>query len=329
MAISERVDEKQLLDFYRQMLRIDLWEQRLLRLVDEGKVGGFYHSGRGHEAVAVGGCAPLRQDDYLFYDHRGCGQQIAKGIALDKIYADFLGTMHGTTRGLGAGIVHHVDPDLGILGQSGTLGGSFVMGPGAALSAKYRGTDQVCVVFFGDGASNRGTFHEGANAAGLWKLPIVFICENNGWAVSVSTEKSTAVSDLSLRAAGYDMPGLQVDGMDVVAVYEAVSEAVERARRGEGPTFIEAKVYRFRGHFEGDPEKYRTRETVAEWRAKDPILTTESLLRETGTLTDNIAHRMRDDILAEVESAVETALASPMPTRDRLFEGLYVTEESK
>ena len=260
----------QLVGFYEQMLRIVLWEQRLLRMIDEGKVSGFYHAGRGHEAIAVGACAALVRSDYIMYNHRGCGQQIAKGLPLDKLYGDFLANTAGTTKGLGAGIVHIAWPELGILGQSGTLGGCFPIAAGAALSAKYQGQDRVCLCFFGDGTGNRGTFHESANAAGVWKLPVIWLCENNGWAVSVATADSTAVSDLTLRAAGYGMPGVCVDGTDVAAVYDAVSTAVVRARAGDGPTFIEAKVQRFRGHFEGDPETYRIQDRCRRGESQRP-----------------------------------------------------------
>ena len=309
---------EQMIGFYEQMLRIMVWEQGLLRMIDEGKVSGFYHSGRGQEAVAVGACAALRRDDFLMYDHRGCGQPIAKRLSHSK-----LANMEGTTRGLGAGIVHIAWPELGILGQSGTLGGCFPIAAGAALSAKYRGTDQVCLCFFGEGTGNRGTFHEAANAAGLWKLPVVWLCENNGWAVSVSARDSTAVEDLTLRAAGYAMPGVRVDGNDVVAVYEAVSEAVGGARAGAGPSFIEARVQRFRGHFEGDPESYRTKEEVAEAKRNDPILRLASRLVGEAIATEADLEDVRARVQAEVDEAAAVALAAPMPARERLYEGVY------
>jgi TPP-dependent pyruvate/acetoin dehydrogenase alpha subunit len=314
---------EQLVSFYEQMLRIVLWEQRLLRLIDEGKVSGFYHAGRGHEAVAVGACGALRQSDYIMYDHRGCGQQIAKGLPLDKLYGDFLANMAGTTRGLGAGIVHIAWPDLGILGQSGTLGGCFPIAAGAALSAKYQGQDRVCVCFFGEGTGNRGTFHESANAASLWKLPVIWLCENNGWAVSVPVSESTAVSDLTRRAVGYGMPGVRVDGTDVLAVYDAVSTAVARARAGEGPTFIEATVQRFRGHFEGDPEPYRSKADVAEARKNDPVDRLAARLLAKRIVPQQRLDEIRARLEEEVDHAARQALAAPVPDRQRLFEGVY------
>jgi TPP-dependent pyruvate/acetoin dehydrogenase alpha subunit len=314
---------EQLTRFYEQMVRMMLWEQTLLRLIDEGKVSGFYHAGRGQEAVAVGACANLRDDDYIMYDHRGCGHVIAKGLSLSMLYGDFLATTAGTTRGLGAGIVHTAWPELGILGQSGTLGGCFPIAAGAALSAKYRGSDQVCVCFFGEGTSNRGTFHEAANAASLWKLPVVWLCENNFYAVSVNASQSTSVENVADRAAAYGMPGVVVDGMDVVAVYEAVKEAVERARVDGGPSLIEAKTYRFRGHFEGDPQLYRTDAEVVEWRKRDPLVSLHSRLVSDGIATEGDLEAMRARLQEEVDLAAAEALAAPLPPRERIVEGLY------
>jgi TPP-dependent pyruvate/acetoin dehydrogenase alpha subunit len=315
--------KEQLVGFYEQMTRIMLWEQKLLRLIEEGKVSGFYHTGRGQEAVPVGACATLRPDDYIMYAHRGCGYMIAKGLPLSKLFGDFLANVDGTTRGLGAGIVHIAWPELGILGQSGTLGGCFPIATGAALSATYRGTDQVCVCFFGDGTSNRGTFHEAANAAALWKLPVVWLCENNFYAVSVHARDSTSVENIADRAAAYGIPGRIVDGMDVVAVYEAVSEAVERARRGQGPSLIEAKTYRFRGHFEGDPDSYRSRDEVDEWKKRDPIPALGKRLVAQGLATEPDLDTIRARVQQEVDEAAEEALRAPMPSPDRLFQYVY------
>jgi TPP-dependent pyruvate/acetoin dehydrogenase alpha subunit len=187
------------MDLYRGMLRVALWEQRLLRFIEEGRTSGFYHAGRGQEATAVGAVSALRKDDYLLYDHRGMGHAITKGVPTDKLFADFLGFAEGTTRGLGAGIVHIAWPEVGVLGQSGTLGGSFPVASGAGVSIRYRETDQVVLCFFGEGASNRGTFHEAANVAALWNLPVIWLCENNGYAVSVSAADSLLRSPIGRR----------------------------------------------------------------------------------------------------------------------------------
>lgn len=313
------MDQARVADLYEQMLRAMLWEQKLLRLIDEGKVSGFFHAGRGQEAVPVGAIAALRDDDYLLYAHRGCGYMIAKGLPMSKLFGDFLANTEGTTRGLGAGIVHIAWPDLGILGQSGTLGGAFPIAAGAGLSAKYRGTDQVVMCFFGEATQNRGTFHEALNVIALWKLPVILVCENNQWAVSVSAAESTSVEDVADRAKGYGIPGQVVDGMNVVAVNDAAREAVERARRGEGPTLIEAKTYRFRGHYEGDPASYREKQDLEKWQKRDPILTLAKELSDQSVDVEEIQARVQK----EVDEALEKAEKAPMPGRERLYEGVY------
>ena len=307
-----------MLFLYEQMLLCMHWEQRLLQFIDEGKVSGFFHTGRGQEASQVGAIAALRPDDYLMYAHRGIGYLVARGVPLTALFGDFLANTAGTTRGLGAGIVHIAFPELGVLGQSGTLGGCFPIAAGAALSAQYRGTDQICLCFFGDGTANRGTFHEAANAASVWKLPVVWLCENNGWAISSPMRETTSVERIADRAVAYGMPGVVVDGQDPVAVFNAVNEAVERCRRGEGPTLIEAITYRFRAHYEGGPDRYRDKEEVAAIRRdKDPILLLAARLRESGssnTELEAIERRVRED----VEAAALEAERAPMPGPERL-----------
>ena len=308
---------------YTQMLRVATWEQRLLRMIEEGLTSGFYHAGRGQEATAVGATLALRRSDYLLYDHRGMGHAIAKGVPIDRLFSDFLGFREGTTGGLGAGIVHIAWPDCGVLGQSGTLGGSFPIAAGAGLSAKYRGSDQVVLCFFGDGASNRGTFHESANVAALWKLPVIWLCENNGYAVSVPASASISVAQVSQRALAYDMPGTTVDGMDPVAVHEAVVEAVDRARSGNGPSLIEAMTYRFRGHYEGDPQTYRTAEERADWEARDPLVVFPKRLVAEGYADEQWLEATRARVTEEVEAAAGKALQGTKPPASRIFENVY------
>jgi pyruvate dehydrogenase E1 component alpha subunit len=245
-------------------------------------------------------------------------------MPMEKLFGDFLGNVAGSTGGLGAGIVHIAWPQLGILGQSGTLGGCFPIAAGAGLSAQYRGTDQVTLCFFGDGTANRGTFHEAANAAGVWKLPVVWLCENNGWAVSGSFAETCSAASIADRAAGYGMPGVVVDGQDAVAVYEATRAAVERARRGEGPTLIEAMTIRFRGHFEGDPDTHRDREDMERMkRERDPLTLLAARLKREGMTEAELAS-LQARIEAEVEQAAELALAAPMPAPERIHDFLYV-----
>ena len=317
------MERSQSLSLFREMVRVNTWEQRLFRFVEEGRTSGFYHSGRGQEATAVGAVAAVRSDDYLLYDHRGMGQTIAKGVPLEKLFGDFIGTTDGTTGGLGAGIVHIAWPEVGVLGQSGTLGGGFVIAAGAGLSIRYRKTDQVVLCFFGEGASNRGTWHEAANAVSLWKLPIVWLCENNGYAISVPSSAALSVPQVADRASAYGMPGIVVDGMDPVAVFDATEEAVARARAGEGPTLIEAMTYRFRGHYEGDPQTYRDAEEVERWTKKDPLVVYPQQLIDEGVATAEELDAIRAEVNAEVESAAETALKGSQPGPERVLQGVY------
>lgn len=308
---------------YRSMYLSQQWEQQLLQFLDDGLVSGFYHAGRGHEALEVASMLALRPDDYLLYDHRGCAHMIAKGMSLVQLYGDFLANDKGSTRGLGAGIVHIADPEHGILGQSGTLGGGHVLAAGAGLSIKIRKTDQVAVNFFGDGAANRGTFHEGANVAGAWKLPVIFIIQNNGWAISTPQNHVTAIESFADRAAGYGMVGVSIDGMDPWAVYEAMEEAVTRARTGEGPTLIEGRVARFRGHFEGDAMKYLPEGALEEARANDPVTNTRQRLIEEGVLDASEVEDLEAEVRREVQAAANEALTGELPGPGRLSEGVY------
>ncbi|WP_290513549.1 thiamine pyrophosphate-dependent dehydrogenase E1 component subunit alpha [Aeromicrobium sp.] len=303
------------------MFLAQAWERALLRLMDENLAPALYHPGRGSEGTEVAATMALEDSDYLLYDHRGVAHIVAKGVDLAAMFGDFIGNDLGTTRGMGAGIVHIVDPSLGVIGQSGTLGGNQVIAAGAALSSKLRKSGQVTMCFFGDGAANRGTFHEAANVAGAWKLPLVFVIQNNGWAVSVPVEHSTGGRFVD-RAIGYGMPGVQVDGADPMAVYEAATTAVNRARNGEGATIIEAKTVRLQGHYFGDPDGYRDKALRAEAAHGDPIVLTRAQLLSQGTPEAEI-----DDVeraaLAEVDAARAKALTGKAPGPERIFEDIY------
>jgi len=317
-------DRELSLRLYESMFRCMAWEQSLLDLHAQGRISGFFHAGRGQEAAQAGAIAALGSEDYLLYAHRGCGYLVARGVPMDVLFADFLGYIEGSTRGLGAGIVHIAWPKLGVLGQSGTLGGSFNIAVGAALSARTRDTNQVTLCFFGDGTANRGTFHEAANAAGVWKLPIVWFCENNGWAVSTAIEEGCSVRQIADRAPGYGMPGIVVDGQDVVAVYRATVEAVARARRGEGPTLIEAMTVRLRGHYEGDAQEYRNKEAVEKLkRERDPIKNLADRIIESSVDGKGLLQQIEQRIAAELQVALETALRGTPPEPSRLFEFVY------
>lgn len=318
----EMTSERQLA-IYRTMYTVQQWEQQLLQFLDEGKVSGFYHAGRGHEATEVGAVFVLRDDDYLLYDHRGCGHLIAKGMDLVTLYGDFLANELGSTRGLGAGIVHIADPKRGVLGQSGTLGGGHVLGAGAGLSIQLRETTQVVITFFGDGAANRGTFHEAANAAGAWKLPVIFVVQNNGWAISGAVDDMRGGPSFVERAKGYGMEGVVVDGNDPFAVFDVTAQAAQRARSGQGPTLIEAKQARFRGHFEGDPDRYRSDSERSDARANDPIPYTRQWLIDQGLAADSDLSQVEENVNDQVRHAADTALTGRMPGRSRMAEGAY------
>lgn len=311
-----------MITMYDTMVKIRLFEQNVVDLFAAGKIPGFVHLYLGEEAVATGVCANLRKDDYIASTHRGHGHLIAKGGDLNLMMAELFGRSTGYCKGKG-GSMHIADLDLGILGANGIVGGGPPLAAGAGLAAQYKGTDAVSVCFFGDGASNQGTTHEAMNLAACWKLPVVFINENNLYGISCCTDKSTCVADLADRAAAYDIPGVVVDGNDVVAVYEAAKEAVARARKGEGPSLVECKTYRHRGHFEGDPCVYRTDEELAEWKAKDPIPRFEQKLVEVGAMTAEEVEKAKADIQAKVEASIEFAESSPLPELSDLLEDVY------
>lgn len=312
------------LEIYRMMYLAQTWEERLLRMLDDGLVSGFYHAGRGHEALEVASMLALRDDDYLLYDHRGCGHMLAKRMSMVSLFGDFLGNDKGSTRGLGAGIVHIADPEHGVLGQSGTLGGGHVLAAGVGLSIKLRKTDQVVTNFFGDGAANRGTFHEGANVAGAWKLPVIYIVQNNGWAISTPQRSVTGIDSFADRAAGYGMAGVSVDGTDPFLVYTTMREAVDRARAGGGPTLIEGRVPRLRGHYEGDPVRYRTKDDLEQDRRRDPVANTRLDLLQAGHVTIDVLAELERAVDDEVETAAQEAMTGELPDRSRLEQGLYV-----
>jgi acetoin:2,6-dichlorophenolindophenol oxidoreductase subunit alpha len=321
---GDALDDTTRLDIFRRILFSRRLEERIRTLSMAGEIPATLHPGAGQEACQVAALAALRPDDPMLYGHRGLAYWIARGLPPEKILCDIASKEGGTNRGKG-GVMHVVDPSRGILGESGTLGGNFVIGVGVALAEKMLKTGRVVIVFFGDGTSNRGQFHEAANFAAVKKLPTIFFCENNGWAVSVSAKVSTAVENIADRAVGYAMPGTVVDGNDVDAVYAATREAAERARRGEGPSLIEAKVQRFLGHYLGDPEPYRTKEEVAKLWEKDPLPRLQHDLVRRGLLDDTGLAAMEGEIAAAIDRAVEFARAQPLVERSTALENVYST----
>jgi 2-oxoisovalerate dehydrogenase E1 component len=298
---------------YRGMVEIREFELKAREIFRSGKMPGFIHVYVGEEAVAVGVCANLRRDDYVASTHRGHGHALAKGIPARAVMAELMGAVEGCSGGRG-GTMHLYDPSVGFLGSNGVVPPGILIGAGAGLSAKLRGTDQVSVAFFGDGAVNNGAFHEGLNLAATWCLPVIFVCENNLYATEMPFEQATKNTSVASRAAAYKIPGITVDGNDVLQVRAQVGEAVERARSGGGPTLVECLTYRWFGHHEGDPgTSYRTKEEVAEWRKKDPILR----LREQAIAESWASAGEFDDVDVEVNrvilDAATFAVRSPQP----------------
>jgi TPP-dependent pyruvate/acetoin dehydrogenase alpha subunit len=294
------------------MVRIRKAELQVAAMFKLGKIPSAAHLYEGQEAIAAGVCGCLRKDDCITSTHRGHGHCIAKGMALKSLIAEICGKKDGCCGGKG-GTMHMFQPDVGIMGTIGIVGGGIPVATGIGLALKLKKSDQVVVSFFSEGASNNGAFHESLNLASLWKLPVLFVCENNGYATSVSVQRSTPVENISVRAAGYGMPGVTVDGNRVDAVYDATRDATARARAGEGPTLIECKTYRIRGHFEGDDALYRKKEEVVEARKRDPIDYWKQCLMDAGELTELEFEAMCAAIDAEVAEAAAFADASPFP----------------
>jgi pyruvate dehydrogenase E1 component alpha subunit len=306
------------LDIYRNVARIRALELLLNRHIEEHGFGGFWHPGLGQEGIQAGAVAALREDDYLFYAHRGLGYALAKGMSPLTLLADLFGKTGGSVGGKGGGTVHFVDPGRGVLGQGGTVGSSFVLGAGVGISAQMLGTDRVVAIFFGDGSSARGTWHEAALTASVWKLPLVWICENNGWAISVPISEQSPTENIADRAAAYGVPGVIVDGQDALAVRAVTAEAVARARAGEGPTLIEAKTNRVRGHFEGDKQAYREGFVESLEVPRDPL----KILREH--VDAGVADKIDAEAKAEAAAALEEVLAMESGGEDVVTQGVWV-----
>lgn len=311
-------------DLYTRMLRIRLFEEAAGKLMEAGKIPGALHLYVGEEAVAAGVMAHLGPDDQITSTHRGHGHLVAKGGDFKLMYAELFGRATGYCKGKG-GSMHIADLELGMLGANGIVGGGPPIAVGAAFSNKYRGMPNVACCFFGDGASNEGTFHEAANMAALYRLPVIFVCENNGFGEYTRQERHQAIRDIADRAAGYGMPGIQVDGMDVIAVYEAAGEAIERARSGGGPSLLECKTYRFFDHVgvRGMGVVYRDDDEVIEARKRDPIQLFEARLQELGVVTTEQSQALRDAIRAEIEAGIAFAEASPYPSEESLLDDIY------
>jgi pyruvate dehydrogenase E1 component alpha subunit len=316
------IENEKLIDMYRVMVRIRTFEERVVKEFAAGHIPGFVHVYSGEEAVATGACANLRTDDYITSTHRGHGHLIAKGGRTDRMMAELYGKKTGYNKGKG-GSMHIAEVDIGILGASAIVAAGIPIAGGAALSAKMRGTDQVAVCFFGDGASNTTRFHEGINLASIWKLPIVYVIENNAYAETTPISYAMNIPNIASRAAAYGIPGITIDGNDVLAVYEAVGEAVARARRGEGPSLVECKTCRWHGHYEGDTHTYRTKDEIEECKKRDPIPRFRKRLIEMGVLTEKQADKIDQEVGKEIDEAVKFAEESPLPAPEETLEDVY------
>jgi pyruvate dehydrogenase E1 component alpha subunit len=308
------LEPQQFIEMYRRMLMIRHFDQRAVEEFHAGNIPGVVHAYIGQEAVAVGVCTALRRDDRIVSTHRGHGHTIAKGADIKLMMAELFGRSNGYCHGKG-GSMHIADFGIGMLGANGIVGAGLPIATGAALAAQLEGSDRVAVAFFGDGASNEGAFHGSLNLAAIWKLPVIFVCENNHWAVSVPASYALSVEDVATRAAAYNMPGVVVDGTDVLAVYEAMTEAVRRARSGAGPTLLECKTYRWRIHAEqrGNPADPRPQMEIDRGRQHDPIAAFAALLHDRGMATAARLEQIDRQVQEAVAEAVAFAKSSPLP----------------
>jgi 2-oxoisovalerate dehydrogenase E1 component len=321
------IDKDTMLALYRTMLLIRRTEEQVVKLHGGGKVDGGAHTYIGEEAVATGVCAHLDTKDTVFSTHRGHGHALSKGITPRELIAELLGRATGCAGGRG-GSMHLFKPETGFMGSSGIVGPCITLAAGSAYAAKLLKTGAVSVAFFGDGASNNGAFHEGINMAAAWDLPVLFVCENNLYATEIAYASVTKNPHPATRAAAYGLPGVSVDGNDVMAVYQAAGEAVRRARAGEGPTLLECKTYRTRAHSEGMRDAgYRTLEEIAEWKARDPIKAFERKLLAGGTAAQSELDAIDAELKALTEEAAAFALASPMPDPATVTEHVYSTRQ--
>jgi len=325
--MAAEVSKDKLLKMYRTMQTIRQFEERLRDLFKEGKVPGFVHVSIGEEASATGVCAALTDQDYITSTHRGHGHLLAKGGRLKPMMAELFGKKTGYCKGKG-GSMHIADFSIGILGANGIVGAGLPIATGAALSAKMRKSGQVAVCFFGDGASNEGTFHESLNIASSWKLPVVYVCENNLYGEFTAGKDVTSVKDIADRARGHDMPGIIVNGNDVVEVYETTTQAVERARRGDGPSLIECKTYRWEGHVVGEEaflgkRSYRPQDEIDAWKQRCPLVSFETKFTANGMFKPAELDAVKAEVKRDLDEAVQFAFDSPLPAPEEALEDMF------
>ncbi|MEO0640955.1 MAG: pyruvate dehydrogenase (acetyl-transferring) E1 component subunit alpha [Bacteroidota bacterium] len=324
-SAKKTYDKELLLEWFEQMMLIRKFEERASQLYMQQKFRGFLHLYIGQEAVAVGIESAIRDDDYVITAYRDHGGALARGVDANACMAELFGKSTGCSKGKG-GSMHFFSKEKNFLGGHGIVGGQIPLGAGIAFAAKYQGTDKLCVCMMGDGAVRQGAFHETMNLAMLWKLPVIFIIENNNYAMGTSVERTSNVTDLYKLGLSYDMPSKPLDGMDVVTVYEEMQEVVEHVRSGKGPYLIEMKTYRYKGHSMSDPAKYRTREELNKYRGKDPIANLKLYMQENAANTDEEITAIDARIKETVEASVKFAEESPLPDPSALYEDVYVGE---
>jgi pyruvate dehydrogenase E1 component alpha subunit len=323
---ATQYDRQTLLTWYRQMLAIRRMEEKASQLYTQQKIRGFLHLYIGQEATGVGIQAAIRKEDYLITGYREHGNAYLRGIPMRQIMAELMGKVTGCSKGKG-GSMHMFSWEHRFLGGHGIVGGQIGLGTGVAFAIKYRGEDLISVTMFGDGAARQGILHESFNMAMLWKLPVLYICENNQYAMGTPVSRSSNVTEIYRLACAYDMPSKRVDGMNVFSVYEAVREAADHCRIGQGPFFLEILTYRYRGHSMSDPAKYRTREEVEKYKARDPILQLQSYLYEHNLVTNEELDAIEASVAEEVADAVAFAEQSPFPPAEALYEDVYVQKD--
>ncbi|MEE9324233.1 MAG: pyruvate dehydrogenase (acetyl-transferring) E1 component subunit alpha [Dehalococcoidia bacterium] len=326
MKLAEKLDlsKEELINFLRQMLLIRRFEEKAAEMYMRGKIGGFLHLYIGEEAVAVGAISCLKPEDYIVTHYREHGHALVRGIEAKRIMAELFGKATGTSKGKG-GSMHLFDASKGFMGGYAIVGGMMPVGVGLALASQFKEEGRVTMCFFGDGAVNQGEFHESLNLAALWKLPIVFLCENNGYGMGTHVDKTFSGSDISKLAERYDMPCCQkIDGMDVLVVRDEVMKWVERARNGGGPSFVEVMTYRFRGHSMADPLEYRNKQEEEKWKKRDPIPLFKKRLLAEAVVSEEEMALLQKEVDREVEEAVEFAEKSPFPSLESVYEDVYV-----
>jgi len=315
--------KEELKGYLKKMFQIRYFEEKVMELLSRNIIKGASHLSAGQEAVPVGACAAINKDDYITSTHRGHGHCLAKGGKLPEMIAELCGKSTGYCKGRG-GSMHIADVTKGNLGATGIVGSNIPVAVGAALSCQMQKNNRVVLCFFGDGASNQGVFHESLNMASVWKLPVVFVCENNLYGMSVSTKRSSALPDVADKGKSHNVPGMVVDGMDVLAVKEAVAKAAKTAREGGGPTLVECKTYRYYGHSRSDPRVYRTKEEEKSWKQKCPIKNFSQKLVEEKVLTPKEIEELEQEVENKVEEATKYAMDSPFPKPEEIRDDIYV-----